>query len=229
VFAEQMRAAITAAPSTSQPASRRNPIPWTPSTPAGPYKLPRDVQDRLTVALREFRNRDAAAALAAFLGRFWSTPARLVLPFPIDRRALTDHAALGLTEARVRGAIATLKAIGFLDPDALKGSGYHATEAGLHRKPVLFRFGAGYREAFAKANTHSQAARARVSSVRRPIAAPQAVERPVGDQGTLTKTDPNLEAALNRLLEGVFGRTEGRSIGEPHHQSKSLQHTHGGL
>jgi hypothetical protein len=200
------------------------------------------------VALREFRNRDAAAALAAFLGRFWSTPARLVLPFPIDRRALTDHAALGLTEARVRGAIATLKAIGFLDPDALKGSGYHATEAGLHRKPVLFRFGAGYREAFAKANTHSQAARARVSSVRRPIAAPQAVERPVmpfqqvaqrqnpskrkvlmGDQGTLTKTDPNLEAALNRLLEGVFGRTEGRSIGEPHHQSKSLQHTHGGL
>ena len=35
--------------------------------------------------------------------------------FPIDRRELAEHAALGLTEARVRGAIRTLEEVGFLD------------------------------------------------------------------------------------------------------------------
>jgi hypothetical protein len=234
VFAEQMRAAIKAAPPASQLALRRNPSAWAPSTPAGPYKLPRDVQDRLTTALRDFRNREAAAALAAFLGRFWSTPARLAVAFPIDRRALTDHPALGLTEARVRGAILTLKAIGFLDPDALKGSGYRATAAGLHRKPVLFRFGAGYREAFAKANSSSRAARGGTPPARRPITAHMAASRPalplpqvaqrqklsqrevlMGDHKAPMETNLGLEAALSRLLEGVFGREGGRSTEEP--------------
>ena len=58
------------------------------------------MDDRLTAALMPFRNRDAAFALATFLGRFWSTPNRLLTAFPIDRRELADHAALGLTEAR---------------------------------------------------------------------------------------------------------------------------------
>ena len=73
------------------------------------------MRDRLAAALAPFRNRDAAFALATFLGRFWSTPARLLAAFPIDRRELADYAALGLTEARVRGAIRTLEEVGFLD------------------------------------------------------------------------------------------------------------------
>ena len=79
------------------------------------YRLPHDVRDRLTAALIPYRNRDSAFALATFLGRFWSTPARLLAAFPIDRRELAEHAALGLTEARVRGAIRTLEEVGFLD------------------------------------------------------------------------------------------------------------------
>ena len=71
-----------------------------------------------------FRNREAAFALATFLARFWSVPGRVGGSFPIDRRALADHEGLGLTEARVRGAIRTLEAVGYLEraiaPSALE-------------------------------------------------------------------------------------------------------------
>ncbi|WP_187278857.1 hypothetical protein [Methylobacterium sp. WL12] len=234
MHAFEVRAAVMAVP--PMPALRRSLSPWAPSAPSGPYKLPHDVQDRLTAALRDFRNRDAAAALAAFLGRFWSTPARLVLAFPIDRRALTDHAALDLTEARVRGAIATLKAIGFLDPDPLKGSGYRATEVGLHRKPVLFRFGSGYREAFASANARSRAARGKTAPVRRPIATPPATTRPaipptqlaqrqdspvkgliMGEHGSQPDLDQDLAAALDRLKRAI--EREHGQPGAPYRQA----------
>jgi len=89
--------------------------PFAPLHESGPYRLPYDVRDRLTAALAPFRNREAAFALAVFLGRFWSMPNQLLTAFPIDRRVLADHAALGLTEARVRGAIRVLEEVGFLD------------------------------------------------------------------------------------------------------------------
>src|SRR4051794_33159769 len=98
-------------PSSRRRSSRR---PFTPAS-AGPYRLPHDVRDRLAAALAPYRNRDAALALATFLGRFWSTPARLLAAFPVDRRELAAHAALDLTEARIRGAIRTLEEVGFLD------------------------------------------------------------------------------------------------------------------
>src|SRR3954466_15593900 len=118
--------------------------PFTPSRNAGPYRLPHDVWDRLVSTLAPFRSRDAALALAVFLGRFWSTPSRLLSAFPIDRRELADHDALGLTEARVRGAIRALEEVGFLDRAVASGSTHRPTPDGLHRRPVLFLFGSDY-------------------------------------------------------------------------------------
>src|SRR4051812_18390700 len=129
--------------------SRRNRRPFTPSSPAGPYRLPQDVRDRLAAALAPFRNRDAAFALATFLGRFWSTPSRLLTTFPIDRRAIAQRKDLGLTEARVRGAIRTLELVGFLDRAMVSGSPYQRTAEGeLRRQPVLYQFGGEYGLAF---------------------------------------------------------------------------------
>ncbi len=128
MFVEQLQRAAEASPRAELPArmahpllpfarpapgrSRSNRRSFTPAS-AGPYRLPHDVRDRLTAALVPYRNRDAAFALATFLGRFWSTPSRLLTAFPIDRRELANHAALGLTEGRVRGAIRTLELVAF--------------------------------------------------------------------------------------------------------------------
>src|SRR3954454_4829016 len=109
--------------------------PFAPSK-GGVYRLPHGVRDRLTGALTAYRNRDAAFALAVFLARYWSTPARLLTAFPIDRRELAEHAALDLTEARVRGAIRTLEEVGFLDRAVTSGSTHKPTPDGLHRNPV---------------------------------------------------------------------------------------------
>src|SRR3954471_23900647 len=146
--------------------SRSNRHPFTPSS-AGPYRLPHDVRDRLATALASFRNRDAAFALATFLGRFWSTPSRLLTAFPIDRRALANHAALGLTEGRVRGAIRTLELVGFLDRAMASGSPYQPTPDGLRRRPVLYQFGSGYGPAFRAANKAAAAARGGQEQLRR--------------------------------------------------------------
>src|SRR3954447_1336172 len=111
---------------------RSNRHPFTPSS-TGPYRLPRDVRDRLATDLASFRNRDAAFALATFLGRFWSTPSRLLTAFPIDRRELANHAALGLTEGRVRGAIRTLELVGFLDRAMASGPELTSWPSGTHK------------------------------------------------------------------------------------------------
>jgi hypothetical protein len=131
------------------------------------YRLPHDIRDRLVAALAPYRNRDAAFMLEAFLGRFWSMPGRVALPFVIDRVALADRPDLGLSEARIRGAIKTLEAIAFLARWPTTGSAYRATEDGLRRKPVGFTFGSDYMPAFIAANNRAVAARGRQEGARR--------------------------------------------------------------
>ncbi|MBY0296838.1 MAG: hypothetical protein K2X71_12485 [Methylobacterium sp.] len=202
------------------PPRRRARRPWSP-TAAGPYRLPRAVDDRLTAALTGFRNRDAAYALAVFLGRYWSTPSRLTAAFAIDRRALANHPALGLTEARVRGAIATLEELGFLNrEEPPPGKRYQRTVDGLQRRPITFRFGSEYGATFAKANARAEAARGARRVAPRPLpppapprqlAAPQAIRPQVaqmeilggavlhmGEQQSVVPSS-SLEAALERL------------------------------
>jgi hypothetical protein len=137
-----------------------------------PYTLPRDVQERLTVALKRFRNREAAHTLAVFLARYWSSPGKLVQAFTIDRRSLSTVdskvADLNLTEDRIRGAIKTLEAIGFVDRTVASGSLYKATEDGLRKKPIRFHFGTEYGLMFAQANRRAAAARGRRSEAGRP-------------------------------------------------------------
>jgi hypothetical protein len=144
----------------SRPVLRRCRRPFRPCGETGSYRLPRPIHDLLTAALAPFRNAEAAYALAVFLGRYWSSEARLDGPFPIDRRALSDHKDLELTEAQVRGAIQTLERIGFLErPITGKGSSYRATEDGLRRKAILFVFGEGYQSGFRTANQRSNCKR----------------------------------------------------------------------
>lgn len=210
--------------------------PFRPSAGEGAYRLPHDVRDRLGSALAPFRNREAAFALATFLARFWSVPGRVASAFPIDRRELADRPDLGLTEKRVRSAIQTLEAVGFLERSlAASGSRYRATEDGLHRKPILFVFGPEYAPAFLGANRRAQAARGDDQRTRRPLqpsapsqpsaalsearslkgpksriqAEPKVIMGPLTTESGLP-AEPSaptaLELALQRLREGVFGK-----------------------
>lgn len=209
--------------------------PFRPSAGEGSYRLPHDVRDQLTAALAPFRNREAAFTLATFLARYHSNPGRLLEGFIIDRRALADRDGLELTEARVRGAIKTLEAVGFLDRALTIGSTHKATEDGLRRKPIRFVFGSEYALAFLVANKRAKKAkggdphrRRAVTPIRtlrpsRPIVEASRLISPkhkseadpmmnLGDIrkeiGLPTKPSaPNaLELALQRLSEGVFGK-----------------------
>jgi hypothetical protein len=143
---------------------------FTPSQEGrGPYRLPYEVRDRLTAAMAPYRNREAAFALATFLGRFWSSPGRITDVFPIDRRELAGREDLGLTEAKVRGAIRVLEEIGFLDRALASGSKYKPTEDGLHRKPIRYVFGSEYTPLFLAANKRAERARGGHSRDRRPV------------------------------------------------------------
>jgi hypothetical protein len=207
---------------SGEEASRR-PL-FRPTQTPGTYRLPHDVIGRLRASLAAFRNAERAFTLATFLGRYWSSRARMARPFPIDRRALADREDLGLTEAQIRGALRSLELVGFLnrgEPPA--GSTYKPTPEGLHRKPILFGFGAEFGPAFAAANARAERARGRqgdrrattalsfsnspkykaytgtvvlMGEVTKKAAERQRVARPV-------ETDPALEHALRKLGEAA--------------------------
>ncbi len=178
--------------------------PFTPRRVTGPYRLPHDARDRLAVALAPFRNRDAALELAVFLARYWSAPGRLTTAFAIDRRELAEHAALDLTEARVRGAIRVLEEVGFLDRAVAGGRTHKLTDSGaLHRKPVMFQFGSDYAGLFVAANTRARAARERRS--RRGAADPPArSQRPPAAScaASLTKSPKGKERSGKQVYLG---------------------------
>ena len=202
------------------PAGRLRAIrrPFTPSLAQGPYRLPPAALDRLTSLLEPFRNRDAAFALAVFLARFWSAPSRLALAFPIDRRALADHADLGLTEARVRGALATLELIGFLDRAmTLAGSRYKPTPDGLHRKPVLWQFGSVFANAFQSANNSARAARSGRQGDRRSLVPPAPSRPSMAILAAAPPRSPKDKLSSERsVLMGELQRgSSGRSLGIP--------------
>jgi hypothetical protein len=128
----------------------------------------------------------------------WSAPKRLLAAFPIDRRAVAGREDLGLSEARVRGAIAALEEIGFLARyEAEPGRRYQRTEEGLHRRPILFRFGEEYGVEFGKANARAHAARGTAPPARRPV--PRVEQLPT-ILGRSTAVSPPTEPK-NRLPE----------------------------
>jgi hypothetical protein len=147
--------------------------------------------------------------LAVFLGRFWSAPGRIEQAFPVDRRALADRPDLGLTEAKVRGAIRTLERVGFLDritPE--RGSHYQRTgEGDLHRKPVPFRLGLEYRASFETANKRAQKRRERQGRERRPITSARSprpsVARP---EARVLKSPKSISEADTKVLMGELRR-----------------------
>src|SRR6476660_7157570 len=85
---------------------------WRMVRRAGSYSLPSAIAERLEGALQSFGNRDAAAALARLLAL---AHRRAGKPFACCRRALSRVADLHLSEDQVRGAIAVLERIGFVD------------------------------------------------------------------------------------------------------------------
>jgi hypothetical protein len=184
---------------------------FTPSQGRETYRLPHDIRDRLAAALAPFRNREAAFALALFLARFWSMPARVALPFPIDRRALAGHQELGLTEGRVRGAIRVLEEVGFLDRALTSGSNYKPTEDGLHRKPIPFVFGSQYAPLFIAANRRAAAARERGSQDRRPDGASRRRGASVTSGGALSslKLPKSMSPSERGVIMGEIGRGSG--------------------
>ena len=212
--------------------------PFRPARGEGAYRLPHDVRDRLSAALAPFRNRDAAFALAAFLARFHSNPDWLLGGFMVDRRELADRPDLALTEARVRGAIKALEAIGYLERGLTTGSTHKATEDGLRRKPIRFVFGAEYAPLFMAANKRARRAKGSHLAARRALApspaarlSPAILEgQPLNSPkhkseadnqvnlGEIRKrsglpaqpsTPTALDLALQRLSQGVFGKPRG--------------------
>lgn len=197
----------------------------------GGYRLPRTIDVRLAADVEGLRNAEAVRALALFLGRYHSSPTTLGRAFPVDRVALAAHGDLDLSEARVRGALAVLERVGFLERIEAPGSAYRATEHGLRRRPVLWRIGAAFAVLFQKANTAALAARGAGSTARRPVTSPAAPrpsagllaasktmtapllarkESPVGNVSSGEQnpagSETGLEAALARLRHAIEGR-----------------------
>jgi hypothetical protein len=215
---------------------RRVRRPFHPQDQSIPYRLPREVRERLVVDLAPFRNRDSAYALAVFLARFWSAPGRLSGSFYIVREILADHPELQLTEARVRGGIKTLEAIGFLErviettKTGKRAKAYKPpawNEAGdrvFQRKPVRYEFGADYAPLFAAANKRAAAARGAGSRARRTPAPSPEASRPstaVSEARPLNSPASHQAQANRAVFNGRLKPEAPKRIGIPPAPSQS--------
>jgi hypothetical protein len=183
------------------------------------YRLPYDVRDRLTAALAPFRNRDAAFVLATFLARYHSNADRVLEVFAIDRRALVGHADLDLTEKRIRSAITTLEAVGFLDraiPPS--GSRYKATSDGLHRRPIKYTFGAEYGVLFVAANQRTRRAKGGDPHARRALTPSPAPRPSMAVSEAHAKGPKNKSEAYPSVYLGLI-RKDGSLPAEPSQDS----------
>jgi hypothetical protein len=199
--------------------------PFSPARDNGTYRLPHEIRDRLALALTPYKNREAAFTLAIFLARYWSVPGRVAGSFPIDRRAVADHANLGLSEARIRGATRTLEAVGYIERAIpASGSRYRATENGeLRRKVILFGWGADYAPAFLAANKRARITRSRHASARRSNI-PAASSRPSSAFLTvwpLLKSPKNKSEAESQVIMGEI--REKRRLPPPITNSNPLE------
>jgi len=158
--------------------------------------------------------------------------------FMVDRRELADRPDLALTEARVRGAIKALEAIGYLERGLTTGSTHKATEEGLRRKPIRFVFGSEYAPLFMAANKRARKAKGSDRAARRALAPSPAARlsttilegQPLNSPKDKSEANPQvnlgelrqrsglpaqpsqnsaLERALQNLQAGVFGKAEG--------------------
>ena len=111
--------------------------------------------------------------------RFWSAPARLGPPFPIDRRALCGHPRAG-ADARPGFAARSRPLRRSASSSARSpepGRRYQRTVDGLHRRPLAFRFGADFRSLFEAANKRPRRGPQKPQDGRRPLPAPSAARR----------------------------------------------------
>lgn len=114
----------------------------------------------------------------------------------------------------MRGALAALEEIGFLaryEPDP--GKRYQRTAEGLHRRPLLFRFGEEFAVAFTAANARAQAARGAPAPARRPIPRPEPQRAPATNVAPQRPTPaPLLAQKQNSPERGVImGEERGAS------------------
>jgi hypothetical protein len=119
---------------------------------------------------------------------------------------LAEHPALGLTEARVRGAIRVLEEVGFLDRTVASGSTHKPTPDGLHRKPILFMFGSEHGPLFSAANKRAAAARERRSGACRPTPANPARPSMSVLMARPLKSPKNISSEAEKVLMGEIRR-----------------------
>ena len=190
---------------------------------ASPYRLNKNVRRAAIAVLRHFPSRESAYRLLTFLGRFQAHPENLGRLFPVDRRALANHEALGLSENQVRGGLKVLEKAGVLIRAYKERKHvYQRTAEGLRRTPNHFSFSPLFHSLFVALNRWKSLRDRKSQS--RPIQPVMGVDRQpkanfyknkpkvlspgggqtVSEKVVATELEPGLERALRSLARVVL-------------------------